>query len=278
MMRSNKGYHPVRTRPKTIGKQHVTNVLSDELAGLIGSEYDASRGIYGAPKVFMALKAKGARTSRKRVARIMPGHGWRGVTRGRVRKPAGEKRAGRTESADDLVKRDFTAKGPNQARFADITYVRTHQGRLYLAVVMDASPGMIVGWSMGPRITAELADDALRMAIARRHPARGCIHHSDHGSQYTSLLLGRTMGEYGIRPSMGSISSPWNNAATESLMGVIKAECIHARTFDSREQAALEIFEYIECFYNRVRIHSAIGWMSPADFEAKMVEEAAEAA
>ena len=112
---------------------------------------------------------------------------------------------------------------------------------------------MIVGWSMSASMAAELADDALKMAIARRRPGKGCVHHSDHGSQYASLLLGKTMREAGIEPSMGSISSPWDNAAMESLMGVIKAECVHARTFESRERAALEIFEYIECFYNRVR-------------------------
>ena len=120
---------------------------------------------------------------------------------------------------------------------------------------------------MGPRMTAELADDALRMAISTRRPSPGCIHHSDHGSQYASLLMGRIMREAGIRPSMGAISSPWDNAVTESLMGCIKSECVHARTFDSREQAALEIFDYIEGFYNPVRIHSALGWLSPDEFE-----------
>ena len=108
------------------------------------------------------------------------------------------------------------------------------------------------------------------MAIARRNPPEGCIHHSDHGAQYVSLLLGKTMRDNGIRPSMGSISSPWDNAVTESLMGVIKSECVHARTYDTREQAALDIFDYIECFYNRIRIHSALGWLSPAQFEERM--------
>ena len=137
---------------------------------------------------------------------------------------------------------------------------------------------MVVGWSMSPRMTADLADDALKMAIARRRPEKGCIHHSDHGSQYVSLLLGRTMRDAGIEPSMGSISSPWDNAAMESLMGLIKAECVHARTFETRERAALEIFEYIEASYNRVRIHSALGNLSPEEFEARHAKEAASAA
>ena len=116
-------------------------------------------------------------------------------------------------------------------------------------------------------MAAELADDALRMAIARRRPPEGCAHHSDHGSQYVSLQLGRTMRGAGIVPSMGSISSPWDDAAMESLMGLIKAECVHARTFETRDQAALEIFDYIECFYNRKRIHSALGYLGPEEFE-----------
>ena len=110
------------------------------------------------------------------------------------------------------------------------------------------------------------------MAIARRVPPRGCVPHSDHGSQYASLLLGKTMREHGIRPSMGSVASPWDNAPTESLMGTIKCECVHARTFDSREQAAIEIFEYIECFYNRLRLHSSLGYMSPMEFEEAHAE------
>ena len=140
---------------------------------------------------------------------------------------------------------------------------------------MDIWSRMIVGWSMSDRMGAEPADDALKMAIARRRPGRGRVHHSDHGSQYASLLLGGTMRDAGIEPSMGPISSPWDNAAMESLMGLIRAGCVHARTFEAREQASLEIFEYIEAFYNRVRIHSALGNLSPAEFEARHREGAA---
>ncbi|MCF6412911.1 IS3 family transposase [Collinsella tanakaei] len=207
-------------------------------------------------------------------------NGMVGTTRGCARRPKGAAKpaAPQANAAPDLVKRDFSADGPNRAWFADITYVRTHRGWLYLAVVMDIWSRMIVGWSMSPHMTADLADDALKMAIARRRPKRGCVHHSDHGSQYVSLLLGKTMREAGIRPSMGSVSSPWDNAAMESLMGLIKSECVHARTFETREQAALEIFEYIECFYNRVRIHSALGHLSPEEFEARHMEGAAKTA
>ena len=258
------GYHAWRKRPPSAHDRR-----DGELAAMISEVRAASRGIYGAPKVFQELRKAGARTSRKRVARIMRESGWAGTTRGCARRPKGgaKQAAPQPCAAPDLVKRDFSADGPDRLWFADITYVRTRQRWLYLAVVMDVWSRMIVGWSMSASMAAELADDALKMAIARRRPGMGCVHHSDHGSQYASLLLGKTMREAGIEPSMGSISSPWDNAAMESLMGVIKAECVHARTFESLERAALEIFEYIECFYNRVRTHSALGYLSPEEFE-----------
>lgn len=193
--------------------------------------------------------------------------GWRGVTRACAKRPSGEKRASRRESAADLAKRRFEAGGPNMAWFADITYVKTRQGWLYFALVMDIWSRRMVGWSMGPNITAELADEALKMALARRNPPEGCVHHSDHGSQYVSLLLSKTMRENDIRPSMGSISSPWDNAAMESLMGIVKSERVHARACATRDEAALDIFERIEVLYNRARIHSTLGYMSPTEFE-----------
>ena len=263
---SRQGYRAWRRRPPS-----AHDLRDAEPTTKISEIYSASRGIYGAPEVLAELKKAGESTSRERVARIMRENGWVGTTRGCAKRPKGEAKAAAPQAnfAPDLVRREFSADGPNRARFADITYVRTHRGWLHLAVVMDMWSRMIVGWSMSDRMTAGLADDALRMAIARRHPKEGCIHHSDHGSQHVSLLLGKTMCEAGIDPSMGSISSPWDNAAMESLMGLIKAECVHARTFETRGQAALEILEYIECFYNRVRIHSALGNLSPAEFEAR---------
>lgn len=200
-----------------------------ELAREIGRVLGAGRGIYGSPKVYHALRREGVRTSRKRVARIMRENGWRGATRGNAGRPSGERRVARSAGAPDLVRRDFSAGGPDEAWFADITYVRTHQGRPCLAVAMDVRPGKIVGWSMGPRMGAELADDALKMAIAGRRPPAGCARHGGHGAQRMSLLLGATMRRHGIRPSMGSVASPWDNAVTESLMGIVKSECVHAR-------------------------------------------------
>lgn len=211
----------------------------------------------------------GVRTSRGRVARIMREGGPSGTARGCARRPKGGEKpaAPRANAAPDLVRRDFSADGPDGAWFADITYVRARQGRLHLAAVMDTWSRRIVGWSTSARMTAELADDAPKMAMARRRPPEGCAHHSGHGSQYVSLRLGRTMRGAGTVPSMGPISSPWDNAAMGSLAGPIKAGCVRARTFGAREQAALEIFDHIERFYSRRRIHSALGHLSPEELE-----------
>ena len=258
------GYHPWKRRPPSAHDERDA-----ELSEKISAIYAASRGIYGAPKVFAELRRAGVSTSRKRVARIMRENGWAGTTRGCAKRPKGAAKpaAPQAGAAPDPVRREFRADGPNRAWFADITYAGTHQGWIYLEVVMDIWSCRIVGWSMSDRMAAGLADDALRMAIERRRPEKGCVHHSDHGSQYVSLQLGKTMRDAGIEPSMGSISSPWDNAAMESLMGLVKAECVHARTFGTRGRAALEIFDYIEAFYNRKRIHSALGCLSPEEFE-----------
>lgn len=173
------------------------------------------------------------------------------------------------------MRREFRADGPNRAWFADITHARTHQGRIHPAVVMDIWSRGTVGWSMAPHMAAEPADDAPRMAIAGRRPPRGRIRHPDHGSQHASLPLGKTMRAAGIRPSMGSISTPWDNAAMESLMGPVKAGRVHARTFEACDQAALEIFECIGCSCNGVRMHSSLGNLGPEEFEARHTEDAA---
>lgn len=179
------------------------DLRDDELAVAISRVRDEVRGIYGAPKTFMRLRAaRGAHLAQAR----SPHHaGARLARRSRAcaKRPSGEKRASKRESALDPVGRRFEAGGPNAARSADITYVKTRQGWLYLALVMDIWSRRIVGWSMGPSIAAEFADEALKIALARRNPPEGCAHHSDCGSQYVSLLLSKTMRENGIRPSTG---------------------------------------------------------------------------
>lgn len=181
-----------------------------ELPAKISEICAASRGAYGAPKVFAELRRAGVRTSRKRAARPMRENGRAGTTRGCARRPKGERKAAapQANAAPDPVRRDFGADGPDRARFADITYARTHQGWPCPAVVMDIWSRMIVGRSMSGRMGAGLADDALRMAIARRRPGKGCAHRSDHGSRCASPLPGGTMRDAGVEPSMGSISPP----------------------------------------------------------------------
>lgn len=211
------------------------------------------------------LKREGINISNRRLERLMKENGLVGVSK--RAKPKTKQEKPETDNSNDLVKRDFRADKPNRLWFADITYVRTHEGWLYLAVVLDIWSRKIVGWAMSKHNDAALVDDALRMAIETRKPEKGCIHHSDHGSQYRSILLSKTMRDNNIKPSMGSIASPWDNAAMESLMSTIKTEGVHHKTFESRHQAELELFDYIECFYNRLRLHSALGNMSPLEFE-----------
>ena len=217
------------------------------------------------------------RASRRRAARLMRENGRAGTTRGCARRPEGEGKAAapRADAAPDPVRRDFSADGPDRARFAGIAYARAHRGWLHPAVVMGIRSRMVVGRPMSGRMGAGLADDALKTAIARRRPGKGRAHHGDRGSRCASLLPGRTMRDAGIEPSMGPISSPWDDAAMGPPTGPIRAERVHARTFETRERASLGIFECIEAFCNRARIHSALGNLGPAEFEARHREGAA---
>jgi putative transposase len=178
----------------------------------------------------------------------------------------------------DLVKRDFTAAKPDQTWVADITYVPTHEGWLFLAAVMDLYSRKIVGWSMREDLEAPLVVDALSMAIARRKPKPGLVHHSDRGSQYTSIAMGRTLRDSKIMASMGSKGDPWDNACAESCISTIKNELVKRRTFATRDQARLAIFRYIESFYNALRRHSSLEMLSPNDYEARYWENNAAAA
>ena len=163
--------------------------------------------------------------------------------------------------------RKFTAERPNELWFADITYVPTWQGWLYLAAVVDACSRYCVGWSMRDDLSAELVYDALGMAVTRRRPGADLIHHSDRGSQYRSLAYGRLLRESRIMPSMGSRGDAYDNAAMESFMATIKKELIHRRRFKTRDEARLAIFKYIETFYNPLRRHSSLGQRSPLNYE-----------
>ena len=249
-------------------------VADDDLAREVARIHADSRGTYGAPRIHADLKEAGTRVSRRRVARLMRELGIEGVSRRRRRRTTIPDQS--RPPAPDLIGRDFRATGPDQKWFADLTYVPTWEGYLYLAVVMDAWSRRIVGWAMRDDMRAELVVDALGMAVTMRRPAAegGLIHHSDRGGQYASLLVGRTLAESGIAPSMGARGSALDNAACESVMSTIKCELVNRMSFRSREQARMACFDYIEAFYNPRRRHSALGYLSPAEFERRHAEQA----
>lgn len=246
---------------------------ADELLKpLLWEAWEASDRTYGAPRLHAEVRlGQGLPIGRKRVARLMRELGIHGVSRrrGRVRTTIPDKRAA---PAPDLVKRDFSATRPDQTWVADITYVPTHEGWLFLAAVMDLYSRKIVGWSMRDDLEAALVVDAISMAITRRQPAAGLVHHSDRGSQYASVAMGRTLRDSGIMASMGSKGDPWDNAAAESCISTIKNELVKRRTFVTRDQARLALFGYIESFYNPLRRHSSLGMRSPDEHERRYWE------
>lgn len=227
-----------------------------------------SREIYGAPRIHFELRTLGVRCARKRVARLMREAGLFGCG-GRGRKPRTTLRSHteRTPPAPDLVKRNFTPQAPDRLWVADITYVRTWEGWLYLAFVLDTYSRRIVGWSMANNLKTELVLDALNMAIYTRRPSPGLIHHSDRGSQYTSVEFGSRLKEAGLLPSMGSVADAYDNSMAESFVSTLKRELIHRHSWPSRQSARTAIFEYVEGFYNTRRRHSALGHLSPAEYE-----------
>jgi len=224
-----------------------------------------SNGIYGAPTIHRELREEGTRIGRKRVARLMRSQGLVGVTRRRfcVTTTHGDGR-----QAPDLVDRDFTAEGPNKLWVADITYVPTWSGFLFLAVVLDVWSRRIVGWSMATHLQTELVLDALNMALAQRRPSE-VVHHSDQGCQYTSLAFGRRCKEMGVRPSMGTVGDAYDNAMCESFFATLECELLQRTRFRNPVEARLALFQYIEGWYNRRRRHSSIGYVSPVNYEAR---------
>lgn len=226
----------------------------------------SARGVYGAPRIHAELRmAQGIRVSRKRVERLMRQAGISGLV---------PKRRGRTtirvsgvRVADDLVRRDFRPAEPNVLWVADITYLRSWEGWVYLAAVQDAFSRRIVGWSIAEHMRAELVTDALQMALARRQPEAGLIHHSDQGSQYVSLAFGQRARDAGIAVSMGSRGDCFDNAVAESFFATLKKELIRRRSWPTRRELQSAVFDYIESFYNRERRHSTLGYLSPREFE-----------
>ena len=260
---SEAGFHAWRRRPVSA---HA--VADAALLKRIRTIHAGSRESYGAPRVHAELRAGGEKHGRKRIARLMRAAGLIGASRRRSTIVT-TRRDKEARPAPDLVDRDFTAFRPNQLWVADITYVPTASGFLYLAVVLDAWSRKIIGWSMANDLRTELVLDALEMAIGQRRPD-GVIHHSDQGSQYTSLAFGKRCSEAGVRPSMGSVGDAYDNAMCESFFATLECELLERRRFASKIEATMACFSFIEAWYNPVRLHSALGYRSPIAYEAAM--------
>jgi len=235
------GYYAWSERPPSARAQ-ADDILLEQIRAI----HARSRGTYGARRIRVELRAQGMRCARKRVARLMRQAGLAGAQRRRYR---GTTRQDRTAiAAPDLVQRDFTAFGPDQLWVADITYVPTGEGWLYLATVLDAWSRRIVGWAMGDTLRTELVVDALDMAVWNRRPA-GVVHHSDRGAQYTSVTFSRRCAEASVVPSMGSIGDAYDNALAEAFFATLETELLMRQTFATRKAARLALFDYIEAFY-----------------------------
>lgn len=267
------GYYAWKTR--TPSRRALAD---DRLSRLIAEIFKRSHETYGAPRIQAELADDyGVTVGRKRVARLMRELGLEGVSRRRK----GVKttvRAREAPAATDLVRRQFQAEGPDRLWVADITYVSSWHGYVFLACVIDAWSRKVVGWSMRDDLRSELVVDALGMALTRRRPRPGLVHHSDRGSQYTSLAFGRSVEEAGILPSMGRRGDAFDNAVAESFFATLETELLDRHTFRSRDEARLAVFTYIEGFYNPRRRHSTLGQRSPDRFEEMMMRGGTETA
>jgi putative transposase len=257
---SKSGYYAWKARPSS-KRSREDATLTERIVEV----HQRSRETYGYPRVHAELHALGVRCGRRRVARLMRKAGLRGCMRGRRKRTTC--RDPRATPAPDLVNRNFSATAPDRLWTADITYLKTDEGFLHLAFVLDVYSRRIVGWSMASHLRAELVVDALEMAVWRRKPAAGLVHHSDRGTQYTALSFGQRLEEAGIVPSMGRTGSALDNAISESFVSTLKCELVHHRRFPNREAARSAVFEYLEAFYNRRRLHSSLGYRSPEAYE-----------
>ena len=255
------GYYAWRSR----GRSHRAK-RDEELCGTIRTIHKASRGTYGAPRVHAELGNQGCRVGRKRVARLMRESGLAGVSRRRGTRTT--RREPGHRAAPDRVERQFTAEAPDRIWVADITYVPTWTGFLYLAIVLDVFSRKVVGWAMANHLRTELVLAALNMAIGQRRP-QGVIHHSDKGAQYTSLAFGKRCRETGVVTSTGSAGDCYDNAMAESLFATLECELLDRRSFQTQAEARMAIFEYLESWYNTRRLHSALGYLSPNEFERR---------
>ena len=261
---SSSGYYAWRNRePSARARAH------EQLTEQMRTIHQWSRGTYGSPRMHVELEARGVEVGRHQVARVMRAAGLRGVCRRKGWRTT--VRDQRARPAPDLVDRDFSASGPNRLWVADVTYVPTWTGFVFLAVVLDAFSRRIVGWAMATHLRTELVLDALDMALSQRRPD-DVIHHSDQGSQYTSIAFGQRCRVYGVRPSMGSVGDCYDNAMAESFFATLECELIDRTTMRDAREAKRELFEFIEGWYNPHRRHSSIDYLSPANYERRYHE------
>ena len=253
------GYYAWRTRPVS-----ARATADAALAARIATIHATSRGTYGERRVERDLIELDIHVGRKRIARLMRAQGLAGVSRRKSTRTT--RRDPNARPAPDLVDRDFTAPGRDQLWVADITYIPTWAGFLYLAVVLDAWSRRIVGWAMASHLRTELVLDALNMALTQRRPGN-VIHHSDQGCQYTSFAFGRRCATMGVRPSMGSVGDAYDNAMCESFFATLECELLDRQRFSTQAAARLAVFEYIEGWYNPHRRHSALDYRSPVNYE-----------
>jgi putative transposase len=227
--------------------------------------YYANRQVYGSPRIHAALRSEGQACGRRRVARLMRERGLSAKPRKHRTRTTDSQHA--QPVAPNVLNREFTASAPNTKWVTDITAIWTAQGWLYLAVVLDLFSRRVVGWAMDAHRDESLVEQAARMALAQRQPEPGLLHHSDRGSQYTAASYQQLLDQYGIIMSMSRKGDCYDNALMESFFGTLKSECVDRQSFASRAQARQVIFEYLEVFYNRQRLHSSLGYVSPVTYE-----------
>lgn len=259
---SRSGYYAWYNRPESSRAQANKRLLVQ-----IREEYQLSRKTYGSPRIHAALKRKGVTCSRKRVAGLMR-LDQIAARRARRHIPRTTQRDPNAVPAPNLLNQDFSSPGPDRKWVSDITYIDTAEGWLYLASVLDLYSRRVVGWAMDKHMEASLVQNAWHMAISQRNPPSDLLHHSDQGSQYTSAVYQQSLTAHHCQVSMSRIGNCFDNAAMESFFSTLKTECATGQ-FATRAQARTTIFEYIEAWYNRQRLHSALGYLSPAEFERK---------
>ena len=257
---SESGFYAWRKRP-VCQRQREDAQLTEE----IQQDFHAHQGRYGSPRLHVELRDRGRSVARKRVARLMREAG---LCAKQKRKHALTTRRDPSHPvAPNLLQRDFTAFEPNTKWVTDVTYIPTMQGWLYVSVILDLYSRMVVGWSMSGNCDEKLIEHALQQALARRRPKAGLLHHSDRGSQYTSHAYQACLAQSGIQASMSRKGNCWDNAVAESFFGTLKDECVGRTIYASHDEARLDLFTYLEVYYNRVRRHSTLGYVSPLQYE-----------